>query len=115
MSTEIPQHSTFSLKFENITYSSTSAVVNLGDIDDFVIAIVNPRITDTPDLQLKYSLNPSRFIIDAANNTVEVTIIEPAIIDTVGKFFLNLWLIEGSTATTHLTQTFKIVKSVDYN
>lgn len=112
--TDVPQYADVELEFEEISYSDGDTI-DLSAVDDIILSISKSSVRAVPFLVVKYTVSPSKFTIDNTAKNVKVRLTGDEMGNEAAKFYVNLWIIDGTTRTTHYTKNFDVVATVKYD
>lgn len=110
---KIPQYSDVQLVFDNIQYDTDPTEIDLSTMDDVIVSVSQRRI-DSPEVVLKNTTDSDRFTIDNTDKKITVIFTSSEITQTIGRYYVNLWLLKDDRYLTHLTQEFDVVAAVKY-
>jgi len=113
MPDKLPQYSDIEILFSSIQNNIDPTDIDLSAADDIIVSIKKGG-KGVADLVLKYSDTPDIFTIDNDAKSIKVGITSAQIGTVTGSFSVNLWLVFGTSRTTHITQTFTLDSVVKY-
>jgi hypothetical protein len=108
MINQVPQNSDIKLTFNDISYNVSSQEIDLTSVEDIILSVAKTTPSSTPILIIKYSIDPGRFNIDNSNKKISIDVLSSELTENPGKYFINLWVLDGDTYVTHLQKSLEV-------